>query len=168
MSFHRAIREFLLRAQHSVYVSQIVPPEYVFEALLHDATGPYMGDIPSPLKAMLPDYKAIEKRVDAVIREKFGLPPVMTIDVHHADLVMPATERRDFETDPCNNRTMLNAILPYDDIIIQPLTNPQAYILFTARFKLLTGSINGSFIQEHSYTTPAEGLKIHIDNLPSI
>ena len=115
-------------AQHSVYVSQIVPPEYALEALLHDTTEAYIGNITSPRKAMLPDYKSIEKRADAAIREKSGLPKVMTLDVHHTDLVMLATERRDFEIDPCNNRTMLNAILPYDDTIIHPLTNPQAYI----------------------------------------
>ena len=135
--FTGQLANFYSVAQHSVYVSQIVPPEYALEALLHDATEAYMGDITSPLKAMLPDYKAIEKRVDAAIREKFGLPPVMTIDVHHADLVMLATERRDFEISPGCGFPELAAIDPHDDIIIQPLTPPQAYHQFMARFELL-------------------------------
>ena len=62
----------------------------------------------------------------------------MTIDVHHADLVMLATERRDFEIDPGSNCPMLAAIDLHDDIIIQPLTPPQAYHQFMARFDRLT------------------------------
>ncbi|MCW9737487.1 hypothetical protein L4J22_16865, partial [Morganella morganii] len=95
-------------------------------------------DIPSPLKAMLPDYKAVEKRIEAVIRENFGLPPVMTVDVHYADLVMLATEKRDFEIDPGGHWPMLDSAPPHDDIIIRPLTPPQAYHQFMARFEILT------------------------------
>ncbi len=41
--------------------------------LLHDATEAYMGDIPRPLKAQLPEYKRIEKRLDIMIKLTFGL-----------------------------------------------------------------------------------------------
>ena len=135
--FTGQLANFYSVAQHSVYVSQIVPPEFALEALLHDATEAYMGDITSPLKAMLPDYKAIEKRVDAAIREQFGLPPVMPVEVHDADLVMLATEKRDLEIDPRSHWPMLNSALPHNDIMIQPLTPPQAYHQFMARFELL-------------------------------
>lgn len=136
--FAGQMENFYSVAQHSVYVSQIVPPEYALEALLHDATEAYMGDITSPLKAMLPDYKAIEKRVDTAIRGRFGLPLVMTMDVHHADLVMLATERRDFEISPGCGFPELSTIDPHDDIIIHTLTPPQAYRQFMARFETLT------------------------------
>lgn len=136
--FAGQLENFYSVAQHSVYVSQIVPSDFALEALLHDATEAYMGDVTSPLKAMLPDYKKIEKYFDSAIRLKFGIPPVMPIEVRDADLVMLATEKRDFEIDPRSHWPILNFALPHDDIIIQPLTPPQAYHQFMARFEMLT------------------------------
>lgn len=53
----------------------------------------------APLKRLLPDYKRMEEKIDAVIREKYGLPPVMSTPVKYADLIMLATERRDLGLD---------------------------------------------------------------------
>ena len=61
----------------------------------------------------------------------------MTVDVHYADLVMLATEKRDLEIDPVNHWPILDSAPPHDDIIIQPLTPPQAYHQFMARFEML-------------------------------
>ncbi|WP_342082428.1 helix-turn-helix domain-containing protein, partial [Escherichia coli] len=58
--------------------------------LMHDATEAYCQDIPAPLKRLLPDYKRMEEKIDAVIREKYGLPPVMSTPVKYADLIMLA------------------------------------------------------------------------------
>lgn len=66
---------------------------------MHDATEAYCQDIPAPLKRLLPDYKRMEEKIDAVIREKYGLPPVMSTPVKYADLIMLATERRDLGLD---------------------------------------------------------------------
>ncbi|EFN5827336.1 hypothetical protein FQI82_17810 [Escherichia coli] len=66
----------------------------------------FISVIPAPLKRLLPDYKQMEEKIDAVIREKYGLPPVMSTPVKYADLIMLATERRDLGLDDgsCRSR----------------------------------------------------------------
>lgn len=88
-------RYFYSVAQHSVLASTITTGQHAKEALLHDAAEAYLKDIPSPLKGLLPDYRAIEARVDAVIRPTFGLPARHSEQVKRADLILLATERRD-------------------------------------------------------------------------
>lgn len=82
-------------AQHSVLCSRIVPPELAIEALLHDASEAYLKDIPSPLKALLPDYKVIEARFERAIREHFELPELHSQSVKEADNILLVTEIRD-------------------------------------------------------------------------
>ena len=78
-------KKFYSVAQHSVFVSKLLPPIFSLEGLLHDASEAYCKDLPTPLKNLLPDYQAIEERVDGVIRKKFGLPPKMSIEVKAGD-----------------------------------------------------------------------------------
>lgn len=60
-------------AEHSVNVALMLPDEYKLAGLLHDATEAYLSDIPSPVKQFLPDYVKIEKELEGVIAEAFGL-----------------------------------------------------------------------------------------------
>jgi 5'-deoxynucleotidase YfbR-like HD superfamily hydrolase len=91
-------RDFYSVAQHSVLVSYLVPENDQFAALMHDAAEAYVGDVPSPLKQLLPEYKVIEKRIEACLFERFGLYDGMPVSVKKADLIMLATEQRDLMT----------------------------------------------------------------------
>jgi 5'-deoxynucleotidase YfbR-like HD superfamily hydrolase len=130
--------EFYSVAQHSVLCSQIVPAEYAFEALMHDAAEAYCQDIPAPLKRLLPDYRRIETQVDDLIRSKFGLPLHQSDLVKYADLILLATERRDLEIDDGTQCLILEGVPASDLIQVVPLRPGQAYGLFMDRFNELS------------------------------
>ncbi|WP_447876854.1 HD family hydrolase [Serratia fonticola] len=130
-------------AQHSVLVSRLVPRAMALEALLHDGSEAYCQDIPAPLKALLPDYRDIERLVDIAIRCKFELPLEHSSLVKHCDLVMLATERRDLDIDDGDQWAILNGIKPTNLFTIHPLNPCQARSLFMARFHELQDSLGG-------------------------
>lgn len=69
------IDRFYSVAEHSWLLSYAVPPEYAFEALLHDASEAYMSDIPRPLKYAdeLIAFRKIEDNNTRYINNKFGI-----------------------------------------------------------------------------------------------
>lgn len=72
-------------AEHSLWVQSKVPKEFRLEALMHDATEAYIGDMPKPIKRYLPDYNKLEQNLDKVIRSKFGIPLEMSKEVKEVD-----------------------------------------------------------------------------------
>jgi 5'-deoxynucleotidase YfbR-like HD superfamily hydrolase len=69
-------------AQHCIVVEEIfrrfndATPDDCMMALLHDAPEYVIGDMISPFKAVVGGgYKAVEKRLEAAIHLRFGLPP---------------------------------------------------------------------------------------------
>lgn len=122
-------------AQHSVLVSHLVPPEFAFHGLMHDAHEAFVGDMTTPLKVLLPDYKALEKRVQAAVLDRFGLPREEPPEVTHADRVALATEKRDVMNAGASKSiwTILNGITP-DDKPIRPMSPQFAKALFLLRY----------------------------------
>lgn len=95
-------------AQHSVLVLRLVEPvaaqidgdasQHLRRcALLHDAAEAFIHDVTRPLKALLPDYRAIEHRFEERLNVRLGLvwnKPRREI-VKRADLQALAIERRE-------------------------------------------------------------------------
>ena len=141
--FNGHVQDFYSVAQHSVYVSYLVPPEFALEALLHDAAEAYCSEINSQLKQLLPDYRSVIKAVEAVIAAKFGLPASMSAAVKYADLVMLATERRELDLDDGKHWPMLDGIEADTSFLIAPLNPRQARVLFLQRLNDLKGGSLG-------------------------
>ena len=81
-------------AQHSIVVALLVPEHLRYQALLHDITEAVLGDVASPLKALLPDYKEIEQAMYRKLAVQFGLPPEEHPLVKAADRRALDIERR--------------------------------------------------------------------------
>lgn len=93
-------------AQHSIHVAELVAethPEWALAALLHDAEEAYIGDLSSPLKALIRELEGreiltgISLPINIAIRQRFDLTEYvgMHAAIKAADLKMLATERRD-------------------------------------------------------------------------
>lgn len=66
-------RESYSVAQHSVYVSWLVPQEHKLAAILHDAPEKILNDLPSPLKHDLQEYLDLEKLHEKAACEAWNL-----------------------------------------------------------------------------------------------
>lgn len=108
-------------AQHSVLVSRLCPGEHALWGLLHDASEAYLGDVSTPLKSLLPEYREIEGRVQREIAGRFGLPWPIPTEVKEADRQALMMEKRglfasqvpwpgEFETDPSSVTEVLDPL----------------------------------------------------------
>ncbi|WP_242095448.1 hypothetical protein [Sphingomonas sp. CROZ-RG-20F-R02-07] len=86
-------RQFYSVAEHSWHTSFLVAPEFRLAAVMHDAAEAFIGDVTRPLKSLLPEYKAIERNVEAAIAERFGLDDAGADEIKRADLVMLHAEQ---------------------------------------------------------------------------
>lgn len=99
------LTKFYSVAQHCIHVATLceefaVAQDYSWSnmihvarwGLLHDAAEAYVGDIPSPLKALLPEFKRIESDIQVVICCAFDLAIQEPLVVKQFDLEMLGTE----------------------------------------------------------------------------
>ena len=113
--FNGQTSEFFSIAQHSLIVADLVPPHLRLAALLHDASEAYLGDVVKPLKALLPNFKEIEHRVEAAIAERFGVQGFGDPLIKRADMISLATEKRDLMPHSTEDWSYLEGIEPLPD-----------------------------------------------------
>lgn len=82
--------------QHSLACNYYASKARKREALLHDACEAYLSDVPTPLKRMLPDYQALEARIDRAMRAAFNLPLEMTQGCREIDETLFHAEAYEF------------------------------------------------------------------------
>jgi hypothetical protein len=92
-------------SNHSLYVASILPPELKLLGLLHDAAEAYVGDLPRPIKKMIPEFKNIENKVLEAISIALEVPDLNNLpkEVHEADnIALVAEAKALFEYDVDN------------------------------------------------------------------
>lgn len=125
-------RWFYSVAQHSLIVSEEVP---CLEALLHDATEAYVGDMVRPLKYALKDYCLIEDRIHAAIAVAFNLEnsETLSLQIKNADNRALMTERRDVMAQSTHQWSLAKDFPPFEERIV-PMSSEIAAAMFLGRF----------------------------------
>jgi uncharacterized protein len=132
------VRKFYSVAEHSVTVSEILPPRLQLAGLLHDAAETYIGDISRPMRIAVGSLDRVEAPIERVIAAKFGLAWPMPAEVREADNIVLATELRD--------------LMPEGALVIDGLPSPlalrtaclspfEAELAFLRRFHHLAGAV---------------------------
>lgn len=69
------VRRYYCVAEHCWHVSNAVPSEYALEALLHDSSEAFIGDMIRPLKHQpeMAEFRRAEERIEDAIRARFGI-----------------------------------------------------------------------------------------------
>jgi hypothetical protein len=144
-------------AQHSVYVSERMEllarctKEYsqyelsriALMGLLHDASEAYLKDMPSPVKAYLPDYKKMEDKVQRIIMAKFGILDLWDNEsisnlMHKVDKAVMSSEVRDLIK---HKKVWQMQEKAYDDLHIVSVGPDTACVQFLYRFHTLQRDI---------------------------
>jgi 5'-deoxynucleotidase YfbR-like HD superfamily hydrolase len=138
-------------AQHSLVVEDIfrrlnaITPEECLMALLHDAPEYVIGDMISPFKSVVGGgYKAVEKRLEAAIHLRFGLPPHPSRElkdrIKKADTIaayFEASQLAGFSTAEAQQFFGQPRGITKEMLLITPLPAIEAQRLFCERFDAL-------------------------------
>lgn len=137
--FGGCCRHFYSVAEHSLLVSELVPPELALLGLMHDAHEAYIQDINTGFKKSLgPIFRHFDEGWWVAVKQRFDLPFDQGGVVHHADMVALATERRDLGLLDDVEWPTLKGIEPSPKKV-QCLNHWDAYQAFLERFAQLGG-----------------------------
>jgi hypothetical protein len=150
------IDELYSVAQHAVYVSRLVAKYQrerdvmgIYHALHHDSAEYILMDVVSPMKRILPDYKALEAKWNPIINEKFGIiaTPEREEMTHWADRRCFMHEAAQFERVDVHNRNQFEKLFEVfpGDKVMKP---SEAYAFFKFEDERLRAEIAESWTAE--------------------
>jgi hypothetical protein len=135
--FVGAVKDHYSVAEHSIRVAALLPAQEQLAGLMHDASEFVTGDCAKPFKNLLKDFRYYEQLITNAINVRFRVGPIPP-SVHHADMVLMATERRDLlPPDDCE-WPCLDGVVPLPETI-EPITNKEAESAFLRAFYEITG-----------------------------
>ena len=126
-------KQYYSVAQHSVLVAQRVPSWCYMDALFHDAAEAYLGDMPTPLKQLLPDYKNMTHKVEFWLQQKMGIN-IEQPEIKKADLEVLAAEKRDLMPPDTCHWMVLDGITTPDEEIV-PMLPATAFQYFMSAYE---------------------------------
>jgi hypothetical protein len=141
--FTGQVDRFISVAEHSVTVAEIVElwtgdADKALAGLLHDAAEALLGDVSSPLKAIIGEpYRRLERKAQAAIFEHYGLRLPFPEEVKAADMISMATEKRDLVLHDPNPWPCLAGVAPIPSTVKGLYPDP-ARDLFLETFDRLT------------------------------
>ena len=126
-------------AQHSVLVAEIVESlggskSDQLWGLMHDATEAYMIDLPTPIKALFPEYKVMEKALMKVLQKRFGLADCGDLEmpaiVKEADAIALRTEAGQLIFGGCADWKITQTHQPYntDIFALSPMLAQRSFM----------------------------------------
>lgn len=118
--------------QHLCHCHDAAPEGHRRESLCHDFSEAQIADLASPVKAIIPQYRDVERRIEIAIANKFKLRYPWSAEVKTVDLTMLATEMRDLMKHADYTR------LPYPplNMRIKPWPAKKARAEFMKRWRL--------------------------------
>lgn len=136
--------EFYSVAEHSVLVSRIVPEPLALCGLLHDASEAFLGDVSSPLKKLLPEYKRIEDNVQKAIAKHFSLPYPYPHEIHEADKRMYWQERQTVANNGIRDGLWHQNLRATRKVEAVGMSPTMAYRMFMQRYKEIERNNNNN------------------------
>lgn len=126
-------KEYYSVAQHSVLVAQRVPARCYMDALFHDAAEAYLGDMPTPLKQLLPEYQDMTHMVEFWLQQKMNIN-IKQPEIKRADLEVLAAEKRDLmPPDTCHWAVLDGINIPEETIT--PMLPATAFTYFMTAYE---------------------------------
>ena len=139
--FSGQCNKFYSIAEHSYWVSIMVPEEYALVGLLHDASESVLQDMVKPLKNMMPEYRAMEENVERKIARDYDLPFPYPPEIKEADVRMLITEQRVLFKSGSFDQKIWDKVSPYtqEEVDISCWSWHEAEQVFLTRYRDLTG-----------------------------
>lgn len=134
--FNGAVKKHYSVAQHAYIISHMVDEKYALQGLVHDNQEAFLGDMCSPLKRIMSDFKTLENKAETFMLKKLGLRFPLHSSVKLNDLRLLAAEIRDLQPEAADWAGIID-IEPYEKKIV-PWSAKKAKEKYLERFYELT------------------------------